>query len=303
MKKLISLFLLSLGVALSQVPTPLPQPNTPTFPVSALELFPTYDRASYEAKFGKQAPAFDVNRAPKAWFDSTATTGTKNYMVVGSNVSIPGFDTITLNASEASTVNLPGLPHFDKYVGVTTSNVAFSCNIPGCQSTPVGVILQSTRAAAEALKAEIGDTSLTVTEVVGPTGPGSAFFYSKIDPNSPIGIFLVGSINVGQALASRNSKGIGYPGTWAKDVAGYSFRFSSLNDGANTGAFLRVPVRDLLPNEQLTVQLAGIIPIPVVSRTDLTPTTVTTSTGGGFSDDDRAILNQILQVLKKVTGQ
>ena len=300
LKLLSSFLILSLGVALSQAPVVPPQPDSATYSTASLELFPTYTRASFEAAFAKQAPAFDPSRAPKAWFDSSAT-GPRNYKVVGNNVSVPEFDVISLSEDEASSVNLPGLPHFDTYVGVTVSNVTFSCSLPGCVPSPVGVALQSTRAQAEALKAEIGDTTLTITETVGPTAPGSAFFYTKTDPNGP-GIFELGPLNVGQALASRNSKGIGYPGKWSQPALGYTFVFDNLNDGASAGAALRVPVRDLLPNEILQTQLAGLIPVPVIARLDF-PGVVPAGNGGDFSAADRDTLNQILQLLKKAFGQ
>jgi hypothetical protein len=58
-----------------------------------------------------------------------------------------------------------------------------------------------------------------------------------------------------------------------------------------------MPVRDLLPNEQLSLGLLGI---PGVVRTDLEKTADEAS--GKFTSDDRAMLRTIYQAVSKLTS-
>ena len=47
------------------------QPNTEFYGLQDLALFKSYSRDSYRAAFGVEAPAYDLSRRPKSWFDSS----------------------------------------------------------------------------------------------------------------------------------------------------------------------------------------------------------------------------------------
>jgi hypothetical protein len=300
----VTLFLL--GVSLfAQVPTPQPQPSSATYPVSALDLLPTYDRAGYLAKTGTQAPPFDVTRPAKSWFDSTAS-GTMTYSVFNGSPSAPAMSVLTLPAAQASSVNLPGLPTYAAYTP-HASNVVIAQGTCQGQTSGYSGIYQSTFDEAMALMNEIGDSSLVINTGIGPMFSGSPFNFCKIDNSNPVSIYKLNDQNVGLMLQQRNSKGVGYPGTWSKagNASGnYVFTPATLNDGStSTLGSVPVPERALLPNEKLVSVINGIIPTAEIQRTDLTPAP---TTGGGFTDADRDMMKQILgiaQALQKVFGQ
>lgn len=303
LKLLLSMFALGLGLS-AQVPTPQPQPSTATYSVKVLDLLPSYTRETYESTFGKQAPAFDPNRAPKSWFDSTAGAAPKTYNNVNTAQATPVWTTFTLSGPEAATVNLPGLPHFPKFVNpVTNSNVTFKCNLPNCAATQAPIGQQSTLAEAQAMLAEIGDPNLTITDV-GVSKPGCVFCYSKNDPGSSVSIYYIGSMNVADYWPNRNVNGVGYPGKWTKSFTGvYQFVPDVLTDGSNsTFQPIPVPERTLLANEKFKTVILGLIPVSVLSRTDVVDTDPQTggngnSSGGGFTDADRLLLRDIHKAL------
>lgn len=302
MKKIFALFMICLGLY-AQAPVVPPQPATSPYAVNALELFPTYTRATYLAKTGTQAPPFDITRPAKAWYDSTAT-GSTTYNVFNQSPSAPELLSITLTQQVANSVNLPGLPTYAPYVQQVSNVIVTN----GASGSGYSGLYQSTEAQADSLKAEIGDASLSITSGLGQMFPGSAYVYQKIDASNPVGIFLLGAQNVGQMLQQRNANGVGYPGTWSKNTAGnYLFSPATLNDGStSTLGSTPTPVRPLLSNEALVSVPLGILLTAEVVRTDL-PSTQPSNvpTTDGFTAADRTALSQmmtLLQALAKAFG-
>jgi hypothetical protein len=72
-------------------------------------LYPVYDRASYEAAFGKQPPAFDATRAVKRWFTADAVTSFRCVQVGTDDGTAP----LNLDAATAAAVNIPGPYRYD----------------------------------------------------------------------------------------------------------------------------------------------------------------------------------------------
>lgn len=306
MKKTFLALSLSFGLSLpAQVPTPQAQPSTATYSVKVLELLPTYTRETFESTFGKQAPAFDPNRAPKSWFDSTAGAAPKTYNNVSTAQTTPVWSTFTLSGSEAASVNLPGLPHFVKFVNpVVISNVTFKCNLPSCAATQAPIGQQSTLEQAQSMLAEIGDPNLRIEDfaVTRGSAAGCTFCYSKNNPGSSVSIYFIGSMNVADYWPNRNQNGVGYPGKWVKSFTGvYQFVADVLTDGANsTFQAIPVPERQLKANEKFKTVLLGLIPVSVLSRTDVVdndPQTGGITSGGGFTDADRKLLQDIHKAL------
>ena len=296
MKRLFLALIFSLGL-FAQSPTVPPQPQSATYAINALEEFQTYTRASYLAATGTQAPAFDITKPAKSWYDTTVT-GTATYLVYNGSLTQPALVNLTMPSTQAAVVNLPGLPTFPPYVQAVSNIQIVGPN--GTFSSNYGGVYQSTFAQAQALMNEIGDSGLVISTGTGPMAPGSAFAYVKIDSSNPVSIYLLNNQNVGLMLQQRNMNGVGFPGTWAKNSTGnYVFAPAVLNDGStSTLGSVPVPVRGLLPNETLVSVVNGLIPTPEVQRTDMTPTT--TVPGGGLSAADEATLNHILKILMTV---
>ncbi len=104
------------------------------------------------------------------------------------------------------------------------------------------------------------------------------------------------SVNVGALLLTRNAQGVGAPGHW--DVSSPQPVWVP-DPPAPTGEDdtrppRAMPVRDLLPNEQLYTGMMGILG---VVRTDLQQTANEAS--GQFTPDDRTLLRQIYLAVSK----
>ncbi len=84
------------------------QTGTPVVPVSSLELFVSYSRASYQAQFGADAPAFDATRPLQRWFDpaqkaaAPSTVVSYNYF----DQSAGSLSTFTITAGNAASPNI-----------------------------------------------------------------------------------------------------------------------------------------------------------------------------------------------------
>jgi len=289
----------------NSVAAALPQPESAVYTTDALALFKTYTRDSYLAEFGVQAPAWDPARAPKAWFDST--TSNSGTGASAANVSAPSaplaytivgqdqtgnwsLQTMTLPASEAATVNLPGAVIYPPYQLASTKATRSGQSI-----NPVYMVLLPD---AQAVMAEVGGSGLfddgaTATNPV--TYP--AVNYPADEPRRMWAFKVNGQqYYAGLLLASKYGLGIGWPGHW--DFSHGSPLWLA-DPPAPTGALdprspvpVPVPVRALLPNERLQAGPMGIGVL--VARTDL-PTL--TAGIGGFTADDRSTLQKILEIV------
>jgi hypothetical protein len=275
-------------------PAAQPQPNQITFPVDALALFHTYTRDSFRSAFGVDAPAWDANRLSKTWFDSTIDVSEPNSVV---NYQMIGQDSTgtwvvlpyTMPASEAATVNIPGVVSYPPYV-IEPTNATRG----GSAINPAYLSLESdARTVMLALSGTglFDDGATTVLPNI----------YPPDEPRRSWSFLWNGrALNVGQLLIQQNVKGVGAPGHW--DVSSGSPVWvadplppSGLDD---TRPPRPMPVRALLPDEQLQ---AGPMGFGVqVLRRDLQLAAAKAS--GAFTGDDRAMLAQVLALVGKLAG-
>ena len=194
---------------------------------------------------------------------------------------------IVMPAQEAATVNLPGAIQYPPYVVAPTFATRGGSSL--------NAIYLSLESDARALMQELGGDNLQQEDL--PSFPAS---YPNDELRRPWYFLLQGQpVNVGALLLSRNAQGVGAPGhwdvsspqpVWVPDPAGPT--------GADDTRPLReMPVRDLLPNEQLYAGLMGILG---VVRTDLQKTADEAS--GKFTPDDRATLRMIYQAVSKLSS-
>jgi hypothetical protein len=109
-------------------------------------------------------------------------------------------------------------------------------------------------------------------------------------------VFSGNPVNAGLLLAARNAGGVGAPGQW--DLSAQFPQWIPAA-AAPTGlddrrAARPMPVRDLLANEELQAEPLGLGGATVV-RTDL----ASQRQGGGFTPDDRKLLQQIYAAVSK----
>jgi hypothetical protein len=280
--------------AISPVSQPVfaAQPNAEFYSIQDLALFKTYSRESYRAAFGMDAPAYDPARLRKSWFDSSVDLSDPGnvavYHVVAQDQNGNGMlRQVVMPAHEAATVNLPGAIQYAPYV------VAPTLATRGGSS--LNAMYLSLESDAQALMQELGGDNLQQEDL--PSFPAS---YPNNEQRRPWYFLLQGQpVNVGALLLSRNAQGVGAPGHW--DVSSPQPVWvpdpADATGADDTRPMRDMPVRSLLPNEQLYAGLMGILG---VVRTDLQKTADEAS--GKFTPDDRATLRMIYQAVSKLSG-
>jgi hypothetical protein len=268
------------------------QPNTEFYNIQDLVLFKTYSRGSYRAAFGVEPAAYDPARVLKSWFDSTVDVSDPGnvaiYHVVAQDQSGKGIlRQMVMPAQEAAMVNLPGAIQYPRYV------------VPPTLATRGGSILNaiylSLESDAQALMTQLGGTGLQQEEL--PSYPAS---YPGDEPRRQWYFLIKGQpVNVGALLLIRNAQGVGAPGHW--DLSSPQPVWVP-DPPAPTGEDdtrppRAMPVRDLLPNEELYTGMMGILG---VVRTDLQKTADEAS--GLFTPDDRAMLRSIYLAVSKLSS-
>lgn len=298
-------FILALALAITafaQTPTPQPEPTASTYDVSALTLLPTYTRASYKAAFGKDAPDFDVSRAPKTWFDGTQpTSGTSTYSILQGVNIVP----LSLPSVEASSVNLPpdvqpqippslavidsgvrytGIMGLDDYLQVTVQRLenTAGCNNPSCVPTTINVADM------------VAQVQSSATYLCGWLANNNNMFHGGVDPvcanPAPVVAKYTSSISTWATAAAKVQQLMGI-------IPGTPCPFCD----AIARPPVPMPIRALYPDE--SVGIASMMGGVIVRRSAAAPPAPSLpSAGGTFTDADRASLQQVLSILKLITG-
>ncbi len=280
-----SLAFLAIGLsAFAQAPADPPQPNQNSYSAAELQQFPTYTRDSYRAKFGAPAPACDASRLVKSWFDRTVDATRPEDFVIYKVVSPDGkLKQMVMTNLEASAVNLTGVEKYPPYQADDTQALLHN----PVSNQAIGTIWPQSLSTLDQAKRFAALFNGTYSEDSG--APNYTYSYPSTEPRR---VWTVKDASgnmylVGQLLYEENSAGIGAPGSWSVSNGTWKWSAAPLSDCA--GQTERpVPVRALLPNEQLTTDPFGGVQ---VIRTDLKQT-LDESTGR-FTDADRKLLQAI----------
>jgi hypothetical protein len=266
------------------------QLNTEFYNILDLALFKAYSRDSYRAAFGVEAAAYDPTRVRKSWFDSTVDVSDPSnvavYRVVAQDQNGNGIlRQMVMPAQEAATINLPGAIRYPPYVVAPT--------LATRGGSTLNAIYLSLESDAQELMMQLGGTGLQQEEL--PSYPAS---YPSDEPRRQWYFLAQGQpVNVGALLFTRNAQGVGAPGHW--DVSSpqpvWVPDLPAPTGEDDTRPPRSMPVRDLLPNEQLYTGMMGILG---VVRTDLKETADEAS--GVFTPDDRAMLRMIYLAIGKL---
>ncbi len=266
------------------------QLNTEFYNILDLALFKAYSRDSYRATFGVEAAAYDPTRVRKSWFDSTVDVSDPSnvavYRVVAQDQNGNGIlRQMVMPAQEAATINLPGAIRYPPYVVTPT--------LATRGGSTLNAIYLSLESDAQELMTQLGGTGLQQEEL--PSYPAS---YPSDEPRRQWYFLAQGQpVNVGALLFTRNAQGVGAPGHW--DVSSpqpvWVPDLPAPTGEDDTRPPRSMPVRDLLPNEQLYTGMMGILG---VVRTDLKETADEAS--GVFTPDDRAMLRMIYLAIGKL---
>jgi len=273
-------------------PVAAAQPNTEFYNIQDLALFKAYSRDSYRTMFGVEAAAYDPTRVLKSWFDSTVDVSDPGnvavYRVVAQDQNGSGIlRQMVMPAQEAAAVNLPGAIQYPPYVVAPT--------LATRGGSTLNAIYLSLETDAQVLMTQLGGTGLRQEEL--PSYPAS---YPNDEPRRQWYFLAQGQpVNVGALLLTRNAQGVGAPGHW--DISSPQpvwIPDSPAPTGENdTRPSRAMPVRELLPNEQLYTGMMGILG---VVRTDLKKTADEAS--GVFTADDRAMLRSIYLAVSKLSS-
>ena len=266
------------------------QPDLVVYGIQALGLFQTYTRSTYFTAFGSEAPAWDPSRVTKTWFDSTVDVSNPaniaTYQVIALNPSKQWeVQPLALSAQEAATVNLPGAVLYPAYVVLPTDATR--------GGSVINPIYLSMEPDAQALMTALGGTGLS-DEGATPVFP---VVYTPDEPRRLWDFTFKGAaVNAGALLLSCNSNGVGAPGRW--DTSGSEPIWvpapAALTGLDDTRPPRPMPVRGLLPNEEIQVSLMGV----GVIRTDLQQQA--NEQAGQFTADDRATLQEIYSIVSKL---
>lgn len=260
-----------------------------------------------------QAPAWNPAYPIKDWFDPDARPGTeRTYQVWNGSPVSPALVALTIPGEEAATVNLPGVPTFEKYVPEPTlatkqvhfAGVAFT-------PTPVDPRTLSSRAFADRLAAIAG------AAVVDPTAVSNQFLiFTWADearrpyvlmPHGVQGDPTAAGQNVGQLLASMSAAGLGSPGHWdgAQLQKGIlAWVAETAKSGLDVTARVPEPML-LLPGERLvSVQLGIVFTAAVLAAGESLPGVGggTAGASDGFGAEDRRMLREMYEAIRKATS-
>lgn len=266
-------------------PTVPAQPKQVSYGFSELAFFKTYTRESYRTAFSVEAPAFDPARLIKTWFDSTADASDPANIAVYKIIAADakgqwGIRQYVMPAREAASVNLPGAIPYPAYLIAPTK--AARGGVTGIWPETLSLLTE-----AHALLQELGLENVELLD----QGSGGALpvFYGDEPRRQWFFSYKGMTYGIGELLASKHRNGVGAPGRW---VVGDTVEWiadppaaTGLND---TRTPREVPVRDLLPNERVSMTLMG----PTILRSDLQP-----EAPGQFTESDRQSLRNIERIL------
>jgi hypothetical protein len=268
------------------------QPDQPQYQISALNLFPVYStRAAYQQSTGRQAPPFDPAQPVKQWLDP-APTGQPYYIFDPAAVATNYVSQLSLSPAQAATVNLPGPYNYPPYVVAPTDAQEYGPSGPLgpvnldliCLQSDAQQILDEIQFLYPNQKLSVQQENTGVFYYVWGTDPRRAWYIMPATGWTPTGVCL----NAQKLIEAKNANGIGAPGHWVLEGAGPMWFYDRPPVEPPAGAApLAVPIRNLLPNEQI-VHLPGSLfnqsGTWVVERTDLPQPAPPETTDQQFAD-------------------
>lgn len=291
-------------------PTPKPVPDRDVYSPVELELFPRLTRADYKARFGVQAPPFDMSRPVQRFFDTTADP-LKPYTFLTLDKKQLRLASVTIPTAQALSPNLPGLYEYAKWAP-EPSRVQIRVVGTG-EILPHGSAdnLLATREQVEAMRKEVGLCFMGlltggVTSEEATLNSSYQYVYPIDEPRRiwrllvPLAHGATQPFNVGLLLQERYRLGVGAPGAWKliEDSGGYSLVWDSAigptpdwNDLPETP----IPMRTLWADEELFYQFGGNVGVRKKSTAP--------AVAGGFTDADRSLQQSISADVKAIRGR
>jgi hypothetical protein len=250
------------------------KPDLAQYPLSTLQLFRELTRQQYETEFGEQAPAFDPNKPPKLWFDTSENAGNYTRYTIGRDQRV-SFLAYTMTKQLAASVNLPGAYRYPAYQIAATDAIVVIMSADGSTVArlPVPAVQLATLEQATGLASTLG----------GTLAEDASWFATSVqwgtEPRRLYNLVVNGkTYSAGVLLQQQNANGIGAPGSWVEDERGLHWVVSAqiaapLDPGVQA---IPVPCRMPDPDEEV---FAGFGNLPIIRKVATAPATTTTSDG------------------------
>jgi len=289
----------------TSVPVLPPLPSSATYGPEQLQIFTRFNRGTYMAKFGQQAPPWDKSKPIKRWFH-TGAASTENYLYF--NDSAKQLQVMTMSAEEAASINLPGSYDYPAYVIAPTPATIISMGSRYPVRADVLSAEEDARGLADILQRFLGPVpAIQVRESDSFTGVNLAVDWGAETRRAWTVVIGSQAYSVGLLLRTRNLNGVGAPGVWNVKV-GLAPTWAPASPGETGEQDIRpevpIPCRALQQNESIRPHPLGPV---YIYRNDMpNPFETATGAGGGFSDSDRNTLTTILnntQVILANTAQ
>jgi hypothetical protein len=277
-------------------------------------------RSDYSAATGNQAAAFVTGQPVKRWLVTGLSTTDPSAQYAFGYLGLdpsgnPAVLSMTLPASVAAALNMPGVVSFPTYATwlagrAPTSGTVTYTYFGSSLVNPMDVSMLFTPDEASALAAEMSQQlSATFAAVPLTTPDGNATAVYNYDPSDSRRIYDL-SVTVGAGtsqmyamggatglFALRSSVGVGAPGTWSWTLnsdgkttnyaAGPRWTAAVQSDGATEAREYPIPIRPLVsPPEQLVELLGNVV---AVERTDL----MTATAASGLTDAQSQALSDV----------
>ena len=247
------------------------QPAEARYPVTELQLFPRLTRAEYLERFGEQAPAWDRSRRIQRWFDTSVLEeggGDPRDRIVSYEVFDPQtglFKRLQMTAAEASVPNLPGALVYPKYQVAPTRAVLRS-TLDGSES-PLNpaYLCEEAEALAVARELSVNPEGVRQSEFGGPW----RFVWNGETRRLWTVEWKGERLQASMLVAQRNGAGVGAPGRWEMGGAEPVWVPEVITETGEQDPRPEapIPVRGLLPGEEVVQQFGGLWIVQRVATT------------------------------------
>jgi hypothetical protein len=186
----------------------------PTSVQDSLWLFKIFNRISYKAATGTDAPAYDPNRDIKLWLDTAAKPGKPAKYATWTQTESPEFQHFSIPGWYAKTVNLPPVQQvYPPWDPPPSDAVVMS---GGVAVSPIDPFYLATQTEADDLYAELGGVGGVRLWTPDP-GPGDIHVQYGADPRREFQFYWSAArqlVIVGLLLKQMYVNGVGAPGAW-----------------------------------------------------------------------------------------
>lgn len=263
-------------------------PAESSYPVSKLNLFEEFTRASYKAASGIDSKTFDPAKPIKNWVDTSGTSS--DYSAFVNRGGLVTYEKIDLKGMKPDEANFFGLHSYEPYV-IQPTQATY-----GDGGMPVNPLYLSDAKAANELAWALGAKDQVIE--AEPTGSPYPLIYPSNEKRRMFQIKFKGqNLNAGMLIAEQNYAGVGGEGNWETSGIEPNWISQIVTSIAPATPAIPVPQRPLDVTEKIFVSPFGFAIFKIGVGSPLEETG-----GGGFTIADRAMLVKIYEMGRGARG-